>query len=268
MGQKVGVRLQSLPGSWALVTGASAGIGREYCAQLASLGMHLVLVARRKELLEELSRELSERHSIQTLVLAIDLSRPDSVGKIVEALAERGIRVRLLVNNVGVNQWGPFEKAEPEQYFRLLQLNVGTPVALCKALLPQLTSQAPAAVIQVASEAAYQPVPYMAVYAASKAFLVSFGQALFEEWRKHGVHVQTLIPGTEAPAQSRASGSPPREIDRTVNPKKIVAFSLGALERGDVVALHSKTVFKQKLFVFLFSPRFVVRKVAEMFRPV
>ena len=249
-----------------MVTGASAGIGREFSEQLAALGMNLVLVARTGPALEALGRELATRSGIRTLAVPLDLADASAVGRLRERTAEAGVRIRLLVNNAAIGHWGAAEARDARFTDGMVQLNVAAPVQLCLAFLPDLAAQAPSAIINVSSPAALQPVPYMATYAASKAFLSSFSQALHGEWGARGIVVQTLVPGPTETEFDRHAGAP-QNVGARVPPRGVVADSLASLERGDPVVWSARGTFKQRLFAGLAPPRMVIREVAKMFKP-
>lgn len=252
---------------WALVTGASSGIGREYCLQLAKRGVNLVLVARREERLSALAESLGRDHGVKTLVVVQDLSLVGAADAVRAKVSAAGVSVRLLINNAAFGRWGRFEQTPQAVYRDMLQINVVALVELTHAFLPQLASGAPSAIVNVASGAAYQPVPFMAAYAASKAFVLNFSQALFGEWERRGVLVQTLIPGPTDSEFDQVAGAYASAIMTRGAPEAVVRDSLQALGRGSPVALNAPGVFKQRLFAGLFPARFVIAQVAKMFRP-
>jgi short-subunit dehydrogenase len=180
----------------ALVTGASAGIGREFALALAGRGYDLVLVARRRERLDELAATILVAHPAQRAeVVGADLVQPDAPATIAAAVAERGLAVDLLVNNAGFGTYGGFAGTDPAREHEEIAVNVSALVGLTHAFLPGMLARRRGGVINVASTASFQPVPYMAVYGATKAFVLSFSQALHEEARGTGVHVMALCPG-------------------------------------------------------------------------
>lgn len=217
-------------GRTALVTGASVGIGRQFARELASRGMSVILVARSGEQLEVLARELTETHGVQAHVIVADLREPSAVPQVTAAVAERGLRVDLLVNNAGVMTYGPFETVDPAADHGEIMVNVAALVGLTHAFLPGMLERQNGGVINVASIAGFQPIPYLAVYAATKAFVISFSVALWEECRDRNVCVMALCPGTtttelfdRASAPEAAAGSP-----RTV--QQVVATALRGLD--------------------------------------
>ena len=261
------MKLEEWRGDWALVTGASAGIGWEFCRQLAARGINLVLVARREERLRDLAEQVGKEFGVRALVVVEDLATEGAAERIRCRVDAEGLRLRLLVNNAAFGRWGEFEGCTAERYRAMLDVNVVALVELTHALLPRLASAAPAAVINVASAAAYQPVPYMAVYAASKAFVMSFSQALHAEWRERGVLVQTLVPGPTESEFDQVAEAYASAITGRGPAQAVVQDSMRALEADEIVALNARGTFKQRLFAALFPPRFVVAQVAKMFRP-
>ena len=255
-------------GSWALVTGASSGIGREFSIQLARRGMNLVLVARQGERLTRLSDELVRHHSIRCVAIPLDLSDRTSPPGLKERLDTQDIRIRLLVNNAGSGHWGEFLGSTPDELQRMITLNATAPVALCRLFAEDLEAATPSAVIHVSSPAAIQPMPYMAAYAASKAALHHFSLALNHEWRSRGILVQTLIPGpTESEFDARAGAYASALGDGRASASTVVARALQGLSDGSLIVSTAPGIFQQRLFAGVFPMAFVLKKVGDMFRP-
>ena len=180
----------------ALVTGASSGIGREIAWQLAPLAAHLVLVARRQDRLEELSRDLRELNpELRVDCRSVDLADPAQVAGLGDWLQSNQIKLDFLINNAGLGDHGAFEASEWERVERMLQVNVVSLTALCHRLIPVLRRHRPGAILNVSSIASFLPVPEMAVYAATKAYVSSFSEALRAELRGTGISVTHLCPG-------------------------------------------------------------------------
>lgn len=218
-------------GRTALVTGASSGIGAEFARELARRGMNLVLVARAEEVLNEIAADLQAKHGVRVHVLPADLSREDAPARVKEAVAQLGIQIDLLINNAGVMTHGPFESIDPAQEQAEITVNVTSLVGLTHAFLPGMLERRCGGVINVASIAGFQPLPFLATYAATKAFVISFSVALYEECRDRNVHVLGLCPGTTTTelfirgrAEAAALGTA-----RTV--QQVVATALNGLER-------------------------------------
>ena len=261
------MNLTQCAGAWGLVSGASSGIGREFCVQLAAAGMNLVLVARREAILDEFADELRTRHGIATRVIAADLAREEAAAEIQARLTREGIAVRLLCNNAAFGRWGRFEQTEAEVYCEMIRLNTSAMVSLCHRLLPALSSHPSSVVINVSSPAAYQPIPYMAVYAASKAFVHSFSQALYGEWRARGVLVQTLVPGPTDTEFDAKAGAYDSALKTRASPAEVVRTALAHLGQDQPVVAAAKGLFKQRFFAGVFPPRTVIEQVGRMFRP-
>ena len=179
----------------ALVTGASGGIGEELARLFAADGHDLVLVARSEDKLNALADELSGKHGVAARVLASDLSRPEAPREIFDRLNADSVRVDALVNNAGFGSYGLFAETELEKELDLLQVNVVALTHLTKLFLPGMIARGRGYVMQVASTAAFQPGPLMAVYYASKAYVLSLSEALANECEGTGVRVSALCPG-------------------------------------------------------------------------
>lgn len=261
-----GVPIADLKGYWALVTGASSGIGRAYAERLAGHGLHVALVARRGDRLATIAGELAGRYGVSTEAIAADLAEPDSIDGIEAVLRVRDIRLRVLVNNAAIGHWGDFAARDEAYYARMIQLNNATMVGLCRRFLPDLRSHPSAAIVNVASGASFQPVPYMAVYAASKAFVAQFSFALHEELAKTGVLVQTLVPGPTATEFDALAGAPTALVGRG-SVDEVVDRSIARLASGHPFATNAKGTGRQRAFAGLAPFDFVTKTVGKMFRP-
>ncbi len=180
-------------GPWAVVTGASSGIGKEFAIQLAAAGLNVVLIARREERLLALADELSGKYRILTHTVAIDLTRADAVDVIDSSCGEYDIG--LLVNNAGAAHPGAFLKQSTEKRLSVIDLNVKAPVALTYRFANKMVQRKKGGIIFVSSIAAHTGSPYLASYSATKSYLLSFGTALNIELKKHNVDVTTILPG-------------------------------------------------------------------------
>lgn len=190
----------------ALVTGASSGIGRELAKLLAREGHDLVLVARRREALEELARELAVKHGVAARVIAKDLTVPDSTAEIFGELERERLSVDILVNNAGLGVHGRFWETDLDRQIEIIQVNVVALTGLTGRFLPGLVARGRGRIVNVASTAAFQPGPYMAVYYATKAYVLSFSEALAEELSDTGVTVTALCPGPTMTEFQAAAG--------------------------------------------------------------
>jgi len=189
------VRTREQQRGTALITGASAGIGRALAEEFAKRGFDLVVVARRRAALEELAKHCATAYGVLVTPLPTDLLVADAPAQLQAALDERGIALEVLVNNAGQLENGPFAEIEPEKYTRLLQLNVTALTALTRQFVGPMLARGRGRILNVASTAGFQPVPSLAVYAATKAFVLSLSEALAEELRGTGVSVTALCPG-------------------------------------------------------------------------
>jgi short-subunit dehydrogenase len=213
-------------GSWALVTGASAGIGVEFARAFARDGISLVLAARRADRLASLAEELAKQHGVEVRAVACDLATPEGV-KACLACVE-ALDLGILVNNAGVGYQGRFDKQSPERLMAMLQLNCAAPLALTAALLPKLRARGRGAVIFTGSTAGWQPLPLHALYAATKAFDNLLAEGLWGELRGSGVDVLALEPGPTETEFQVAAG----ELAHAGEPAdKVVRVALRALGR-------------------------------------
>ena len=215
-----------------LITGASSGIGEVFARRLAARGRNVLLVARSEEKLVTLCNELGRSNSIRAQHVALDLSLPESPARLFEETKKRGLSIDLLVNNAGFGSFGDFAKADLARELNMIDLNVKALVELTYRFLQPMRERKQGAIINVASTAAFQGVPFMATYAATKAFVLSFSEALWEENRPHGIKVMALCPGvTETNFFEAAHGQkPPARASQT--PEEVVDTALRGLARG------------------------------------
>lgn len=178
-----------------LITGASSGIGRELARLFARDKNDLVLVARNQRKLDELARELRNRHGVEVMVMVADLSTPAAAAHIVDQLARESTHVDILVNNAGTQVYGLFAKAEAEQLLHMIQVNMTSLTHLTKLLLPGMLDHGRGKILNVASTGSFGPGPLNAVYCASKAYVLSFSEAIAAELAGSGVTVTALCPG-------------------------------------------------------------------------
>ena len=219
-----GPSLSQRYGEWALVTGASSGIGEAFARSLAQQGVSCVLTARRRDRLEQLAAELEERNNVATRVVPVDLAAGGGVESLVDAVAD--LDIAFLVNNAGAGCAGRFDRRDPGALDQLVQLNCAAPLALASQLLPPMRERGRGAMVVVGSVAGRLPLALHAVYAATKAFDLFLGEALYVEMKEHGVDVLVVEPGsTETEFQEVAGESPhPGE-----SPDRVVEISLRAL---------------------------------------
>ena len=215
-------------GKTALITGASSGIGEVFAWNLARRGMNVILVARSEEKLRTLATELHQKYGVCTEVIVADLSRENAALAVFDAVQQMQLTVDMLVNNAGFLNYAPFEQIAPGQDHAQVMVNVTALVDLTHAFVPGMLDRGEGAVINLSSSGAFQPMPYMAVYGASKAFVLSFSEALWVEYRNRGLRVLALCPGPTA------TGALVKVFDngRATPPNRVVADALKALEAG------------------------------------
>ena len=216
----------------ALITGASSGIGAAFAKALAAAGSHLILVARSEEKLRALANQLSSQHAVRAEVIVADLSRVGAAHAVFEETQQRGLTVDILINNAGFGTYGQFETLDAEREQQEIMLNVNTLVDLTHSFVPAMVARHQGAIINIASIAAFQPGPYAAVYAASKAFVLSFSEALWGEYRTKGVRVLALSPGATSTEFFEVSGSQDAMPTNVETPEQVVQVALRALEQG------------------------------------
>lgn len=260
--------LKAYADHWALITGASSGIGAEFARQLAARGMHLILTARRTELLEALAAELHTAHGTKTEIIPADLIVPGEPQRLLTEIKNRGREIELLVNNAGFGYVKPVEKADVDRVLQMVELNITVLTELTQRVLPEMMQRGHGGIINVASVAAFQPVAYMGAYAASKAYVLHYTEALWAEAREKGVTVTALCPGTTRTDffdVAEAKGWLAKQSSQTVEP--VVQAGLRALERRKQYVVSGWKNYILSLLVRLASRRTVVRESMKVFRP-
>ncbi|TCS93178.1 SDR family NAD(P)-dependent oxidoreductase [Hazenella coriacea] len=240
----------------ALVTGASGGIGECFARKLASEGWDLVLVARSEGKLRDLAEEFQENDGVKVTLIVEDLGASGIAGKIYRRTRELGIHIDLLINNAGIGLSGELHTFYSQQLHQQLMLNVVTPVELAHAYLPDMVSKGEGRIINVSSLGALTPMPFMSTYGASKAFLLSFSQAISKEYQDKGIKTLALCPGpTTSAFFERASIAENTFPTNLRTGEQVVETALAALESGKDQVIDG---FQNKLFAFLV--RFVLPK--------
>jgi hypothetical protein len=256
-------------GKWALVTGASAGIGVALARELAGGGTNLVLTARRKERLEKLAQELSAAHKVRVELVAADLAQTAAPREIFAFTQAKQIPVDLLINNAGFGAYGAFATVETQKLLDMVQVNCSAVVHLTRLYLPEMLQRRRGDVLIVASTASFQAVPFISTYAATKAFDLLFAEGLAEEVRPHGIRVCALCPGsTETEFQEVAGQSGVVSAMRNrETAEKVARVGLQALAAGKSYVISGARNYigaqSQRLV-----PRSLVTRIAgKMFRP-
>jgi uncharacterized protein len=228
----------------ALITGASMGIGEEFARQLAQKGYDLILVARSTDKLQAIAADLTNRYGIKTQTITADLTMPQACLNLFKQIQAEDIAIDLLVNNAGFGDYGEFSQTDGPKQTAMMQLNVQALVDLTHLVLPTMLARNGGNIINVASIAAFQSMPYLAVYAATKAFVLSFSTALWAETKDQGIHVQCLCPGATESNFGVVSGLDSAFANSKNTPKiataaDVVQESLNALDRKQVVVVTS-----------------------------
>jgi uncharacterized protein len=254
-------------GQWAVVTGASAGIGRALAQELARGGTNLVLTARRKDKLEALSRELQAKCGIQTEIAVADLAQTSAPDEIYRFTSGKGLEIGLLVNNAGFGQYGEFHLVETQRLLEMVQVNCTAVLQLTRLYLPEMVARRRGDVLIVASTASFQAVPYVSTYAATKAFDLFLAEGLAEEMKPHGVRVCALCPGTTTSEFHQRAGHPAHSKGREQSAETVARNGLKALASGKSYVISGLGNYLGAHGERLVPRRFVTRIAAKMFRP-
>lgn len=253
---------------WGLITGASSGIGAEFARQLAARGMHLVLTARRGDLLQQLADELYTAHGTKTEVIVGDLAQPGRARKLLDEVQNRKIEIDLLVNNAGFGCVSTVENTDPQRMTDLIQVNVTALTELTYLILPEMLARKQGGVINIASTAAFQPVAYMGVYSASKAYVLHFSESLWAETRPRGVTVMAMCPGTTNTDffdNSGAVGWLEKHSSQTVD--QVVRAALVGFDKGRQYYISGWKNYFLSLLVRLATRATAVKGSIKYFKP-
>lgn len=257
-------------GKTALVTGASYGIGEAFAHRLAAAGANLILTARSLDRLNALASEIRARYGVNVTVIEADLGRPSAPEEIFRETETRGLQVDLLVNNAGFGAVGDFADAPLARQLEMIQVNVSALVALSHLYLQPMIERREGAIILLASTAAFQGISYTAIYAATKAFILNFGEGLWGECKEYGVRVLTLCPGPTATNFQAVAGisKKMRNPSTVQSSEEVVDVGLKALAKGRGVAVSG---FPNRVMVAaerLVPRSLATRLAAKLFRPL
>ena len=258
-----------LEGSSALITGASAGIGREFARQLAGRASSLLLVARRQERLEELRDELTNREpNLKVHIRATDLSDDRAVIELFDWLEREKIAIDLLINNAGLGDAGPFATSEPQRVKEMLAVNVTALTLLTRLLLPRMIAQRRGAILNVSSTAGFLPIAGFAVYAATKAYVTSFSEAIRAELHGTGVTVTSLCPGPVPTEFTQVAARPGAKPDRSpefvrVSAEEVARAGLAAIESGRPLVIPG-FIMKLGMFLVRIMPLSILRLMSRL----
>lgn len=248
----------------ALITGASMGIGKELAQIFAADGHDLVLVARSEGKLRSLAQELEAAHGITAHVVPSDLSEPSAPEAIFSSLRSQGVEVDYLVNNAGFGATGPFAKLSLETQMDMLQVNIDSLVALTHLALQGMLTRGKGRILNIASTAGFQPGPDMAVYYATKAFVIMFSEGIAEEVKSSGISVTAHCPGATATSFADTAGNAKSFLFKlgAAPADKVARHAYRSMMRGKVVAIEG-FVNWLAAFSLRFSPRALVRKITR-----
>lgn len=250
----------------ALITGASGGIGYELAKIAASKNMNLVLVARNKEKLDQLRKELKEKYQVKVWIFAHDLSNPDTLPELIDEIDSLSLEINILINNAGIGDYGHYLETSPGREIEMINLNILALTYLTKIFYRRMVRAGNGKILNLASVAAFMPGPYMSVYYATKAYVLSLTEALAAEARGTGVTLTALCPG---PTQSGFFESSSVKNIKTIKlmmayPKAetVARYGFRAMMRGKTTAIHG---FRTKALVFLVKhlPRMMVTSIVK-----
>jgi short-subunit dehydrogenase len=251
----------------ALVTGASMGIGAAFARALAERGADLVLVARSADKLQALATSLSGAYGVRAHAVAVDLSKPGAAEVLRAETTSRRLTIDVLVNNAGFAAYGRFDELAAERQREEVLLNCAAVVDVAHAFLPDMVRRRSGAIVNVASTAAFQPLPYMAVYGATKAFVLSFSEALWAENRARGVRVLALCPGATDTPFFEVVGATEASVGAREKPEVVVARALDALEKGRSHVVSGRRNYAMAQAARFFPRATLAANVERVMRP-
>lgn len=257
--------MKSFKGTTALITGASSGIGEAFARTLAARHANLILTARSEDKLHILAKALSEEYGVSVHAFPGDLSHEDMPQRLYDQVKNKGLSVELLINNAGFGKWGHFLAEDYKTYQEMLRLNINSLVGLTYLFIPEMLKKGNGGVINVASTAAFQPVPYIATYSASKAFVLSFSEALYGEYQKQGLTILALCPGYTstnffAEAHADTSGL------SFETPDKVAEAGLKAFLKGRSYHISGTNNYIQSILPRMLPRHLAIKVVGNMFR--
>ena len=255
---------------YTLITGASRGIGEAMARYCAAKKMNLTLVARTKEKLQELAYKLSEEYSVDVKVHIADLTEQDVALKLYNWCKANSISIDLLINNVGIGLYGRFEELSIDEQLKLVQINQIAMVTLTHQFLPMLKEHPQSYILNVASTASYQPIPYMSMYAATQSFILSFSLAIRNELKRNNIHVSCLCPGPTATDFFDRSGLeslPVNSHEIKMTSEEVAEFAIEGMldDVAEIIPGISNTI--GAYFSKLFPNNLVVKTVSSLFAP-
>lgn len=257
--------MKRINGKTALITGASSGIGAAFATELAKEGATLILTARSESTLRTLAEKLTQQFNTQVHVFPADLSQPGAADALMKTITSAGLSVDLLINNAGVGKWANFLDESQASYESMLMLNITSLMNLTYQVLPGMLAKGEGGIINVASTGSFQPTPYIAVYGASKAFVLNFSEALYGEYMERGITVTALCPGNTATG-FQAEANADTQGMRADTPETVARQGLAALKRGDNYQVVGTDNYLQSLLPRVLPRKTVIRIVSNMIK--
>lgn len=262
----------SYKGKTALITGASSGIGKEFAKKLAALECNLVITSRNSQILQDVAGDIREQQgtAIDIEIISGDLAEEETPLKLFDEIQKKKIHIDLLINNAGFGSYGKFHEEELSLSRKMNLLNMVSLTDLCHLFLPPMLEKKSGGIINVASTAGFQPVPYMAVYSASKAYVKNLSLALWQEYKDMGIRIMALCPGFTGTNFQKVSHTPDKVIKqwRIMEPAQVVEEALQAFNKGEPLYITSAhNSFLQFTLSKFISTKTALKITEDMFKP-
>ena len=258
--------MRTIKGKTALITGASSGIGAAFARQFAQMGCDLILTARSKDKMDEMAGEFSRLYKINVTVIPLDLTIQDAPGELAEKIHERGLEVDILVNNAGFGKWADFLKEDLQSYRDMIRVNVDVVTQLTWLFLPGMLKKKEGGIINIGSTGSFQPCPYIAVYSATKAFVLSFSEALYGEFADKGIHVTAVCPGNTQTSFFRTANADTSGMS-SATPEQVAKEGITAFLKGKIYKVTGGMGnYLQSLSPRLLPRKMIIKIVANMFK--
>jgi short-subunit dehydrogenase len=258
--------MKSLKGKTVLITGASSGIGESFARQFAQTGCHLILTARSKEKMELMARELIQQHRINVTVIPADLTMPKAPQELARQVQERRLEVDILVNNAGFGKWAGFLDEHLQTYQEMMQLNMNALVQLTYLFLPGMLQKKSGGIINIGSTGSFQPCPYIAVYCATKAFVLSFSEALYGEYATKGINIIAVCPGNTQTSFFKVANAQTKGMP-FATPEQVAKEGISAFLKGkNYQVTGGFGNYMQSLSPRLLPRKTIITIVANMFK--
>jgi short-subunit dehydrogenase len=258
--------MKSLEDKTVLVTGASSGIGEAFARQFAQMGLDLILTARSGPKLNKIADELRNKYSVKVKVIIADLTIPSAPKELAREIWESKLQVDILVNNAGFGKWANFLDEDMQTYSEMVQLNIDAVVQLSHLFLPHMLQQQTGGIINIASTGSFQPTPFIGVYCATKAFVLSFSEALFGEYMNKGITITAVCPGNTQTsfadvANAQTDGAP------FATPEQVAKEGISAfINNKNYVVTGGFGNYIQSLSSRFLPRKTIINIVANMFR--